>query len=184
MSTPRVAVCFAPGFEEIEAITIVDVLRRGGVDVTMASIGSEEWVTGSHDIPVRTDAPLAELDPADFAMAVLPGGMPGSAHLRDNELVRDFVRAVWNQGGHACAICAAPIALHAAGLLDGREATSYPAFADQLSGVAYSEEEVVCDSRLVTSRGPGTALAFSFRLLEELGLADKAAQLRKGMLAG
>ncbi len=183
MPAPKVAVCFAPGFEEIEAITIVDVLRRGGVDVTMASTGSEEWVTGSHAIPVRTDAPLAGLDPADFAMAVLPGGMPGSVHLRDDEGVRGFVRAVWTQGGYACAICAAPIALYAAGLLEGRKATSYPSFADQLSGVTYSEDEVVCDSRVVTSRGAGTALAFSFRLLEELGLADQAAQLRKGMLA-
>jgi len=183
MSTPTVAVCFAPGFEEIEAITIVDVLRRGGVSVTMASVVGEDWVTGSHDIVVRTDAKLTDLDPADFTMAVLPGGMPGSAHLRDSDLVLDFVRAVWTQGGHACAICAAPIALHAAGLLDGVQATSYPSFADQLSGAIYCEDEVVCDGRVVTSRGAGTALAFAFRLLEELDLAEQAAQLRKGMLA-
>jgi len=183
MTARHVAVCFAAGFEEIEAITIVDVLRRGGVEVTMASIEDEEWVVGAHDIPVRVDAWLANLDPADFAMVVLPGGMPGSEYLKNSELVQGFVRSVWDQGGHACAICAAPIALHAAGLLQERQATSYPAVAEQLSGVLYMEEDVVCDTRLVTSRGPGTALSFSLRLLEELGLADEAARLREGMLA-
>ncbi|MBT3285930.1 MAG: DJ-1/PfpI family protein [Victivallales bacterium] len=183
MSVPSVVVCLAPGFEEIEAVTIIDVLRRGGVAVTTAGTKDEEWVMGAHDIPMRADACLADLSPADFTMAVLPGGMPGSANLRDSERVRSLVRAVWEQGGYAGAICAAPIALHAAGLLQGRRATSYPSFADQLAGAIYCEDEVVCDERIVTSRGPGTALAFSFRLLEELGLAEAADQLRQGMLA-
>jgi len=183
MSMPRVVVCLAAGFEEIEAVTIIDVLRRGGVAVTTAGIEDGEWVMGAHDIPMRADAGLADLSPADFTMAVLPGGMPGSANLRDSELVRGFVRAVWEQGGHACAICAAPIALQAAGLLKGRRATSYPTFADQLPDAEYCEEAVVRDTRIITSRGPGTAFAFAFRLLEELGLAKAADQLRQGMLA-
>jgi 4-methyl-5(b-hydroxyethyl)-thiazole monophosphate biosynthesis len=183
MSTPNVVVCFAPGFEEIEAITIVDVLRRGGVAVTMASIDGTESVVGSHEVSIRMDASLAGLSPADYAMCVLPGGMPGAAHLRDSVLVRSFLCDVWNQGGHACAICAAPIALQAAGLLKGRRATSYPSFADQLPDAEYSEERVVIDQRVVTSRGPGTALAFAYTLLEQLGLASQADQLRQGMLA-
>jgi 4-methyl-5(b-hydroxyethyl)-thiazole monophosphate biosynthesis len=183
MSTPRVVVCFAAGFEEIEAITIVDVLRRGGVDVTTASIDGAEWVMGSHDIPVRVDAALGDLSPTDFGMAVLPGGMPGSANLRDSALVRSFICDVHAQGGYACAICAAPIALQAAGLLKGRRATSYPSFADQLTDAEYSEDRVVVDQRIATSRGAGTALAFSYALLEELGLKAEADQLRQGMLA-
>ena len=122
MAPPNVVVCFAPGFEEIEAVTIVDVLRRGGVAVTTAALDRGEWVVGAHDLAMRMDACLEDLPPDDFAMAVLPGGMPGSATLRDSALVRSFVRAVWERGGHACAICAAPIALHAAGLLQGRRA--------------------------------------------------------------
>ena len=178
----KVLVPLAGGFEEIEAITIVDVLRRAGIAVDVVSLDSLH-VKGAHQIVVHADLFINQINGVVYDAIVLPGGMPGSAHLRDSDLVLDFVRAVWTQGGHACAICAAPIALHAAGLLDGVQATSYPSFADQLSGAIYCEDEVVCDGRVVTSRGAGTALAFSFRLLEELDLAEQAAQLRKGMLA-
>lgn len=182
MSAPHVAVCFARGFEEIEAVTIVDVLRRGEVNVTMASIEEEEWVVGAHDIAVRVDAWLGELEPEQFAMVVLPGGMPGAENIKNSDLLQGFVRNVWDQGGHACAICAGPLALHAAGLLTERQATSYPSFAEQLSGVLYLEDDVVSDTRLVTSRGPATAIVFALRLLEELGLGEKAEELREAML--
>jgi 4-methyl-5(b-hydroxyethyl)-thiazole monophosphate biosynthesis len=175
---PRVLVPLAEGFEEIEAVTVIDLLRRAGIEVCIASAGpgsdsasaSSGAVTGSHGIAVQTDARLTDLDQADFEMIVLPGGMPGAAHLKDDTRVVDMLRRASERGGYVAAICAAPSVLAHAGLLDGRAATSFPGFLDERStpGLQLSTAPVVIDGRVITSRGPGTAIDFSLTLIEML----------------
>ena len=176
----RVLVPLAEGFEEIEAVTVIDLLRRAGIEVCIARAGSSPaaadanadpgTVTGSHGIAIQTDARLAELDEADFEMIVLPGGMPGAAHLKDDARVVDMLRRASERGGYVAAICAAPSVLAHAGLLDGRAATSFPGFLDERStpGLQLSTAPVVIDGRVITSRGPGTAIDFALTLIEML----------------
>jgi len=180
---PRVAVLLAEGFEELEAIAVIDVLRRASVDVTVAAVtGPGRTVVGSHRIAVTADALLADLHAADLSMVVLPGGMPGSANLAAHPAVLDLLRTVAAAGGFVAAICAAPIALHAAGLLAGRRVTCYPSFEQQLQGAVCTGNAVQRDGRLITSRGPGTALRFALELLRALDRDAQAEQLRQGML--
>ena len=175
----KAVVVLAQGFEEIEAITVIDVLRRAGIEVTIAGLECGA-VHGSHDIGVIADRPIEEVDAAGFDALILPGGMPGAAHLRDDSRVRALVQGFVKAGKLCAAICAAPIALEAAGVLAGRRATSYPGF--ELPSAAYAEENVVIDGNIVTSRGVGTALAFALALVERLETPDLAAQLRQRML--
>ena len=176
-----VAVLFAEGFEEIEAITIVDVLRRAGVEVAMVGVGGRT-ITGSHDIPVTVDVELEEARGREWDMIVLPGGLPGSTNLRDSQEVQDILRAQNARRGEIGAICAAPVALAAAGILEGKRVTSYPGFEGELKGALFCEERVVRDGNIITSRGVGTAMEFALRIVADLGGQDLADSLREGML--
>lgn len=176
-----VCVLLAPGFEEIEAITIVDVLRRAEVETTTVGVESLS-VIGSHDIAVQADELLADVADTEWDFVVLPGGMPGSANLRDSSAVQQLIATQHARGGRLAAICAAPIALARAGVLEGKRATSYPSFAEHLSGSAYVEEAVVVDDNVVTSRGVGTALPFALQLVEILQGAEVAQRLADAML--
>lgn len=177
-------VFLAEGFEEIEAVTIVDVLRRAEVEVTIAALRSTR-VVGAHGIAIEADLTLADLlsepkgAPA-FDALVLPGGMPGSSHLRDDPRVKDLLRRQAAASGIVAAICAAPIVLEAAGLLSGKAATSYPGY--ELESAHYKEDRVVTDGNVITSRGPGTALEFALTLVERLASRARANQLRQGMI--
>ena len=159
----------AEGFEEIEAVTIVDLLRRAGIEVRTAALGRRE-VTGSHGITVLADIGLDEAVAADFDMIVLPGGMPGAKHLKTDARVIELLQQIAAAGRYTAAICAAPSVLAHAGLLRDRAATSYPGFLqpDSAPGLRLSEAPVVIDGRSVTSRGPGTAIAFALALIELL----------------
>jgi 4-methyl-5(b-hydroxyethyl)-thiazole monophosphate biosynthesis len=178
---PRACVPLAEGFEEIEAITIVDVLRRAEVEVVVAGV-SGLTVRGAHAITITADRLLAEVSDQRWDAVVLPGGLPGAKHLRDDPGVQRLLRRQNAARGLIGAICAAPIALSKAGLLMGKAATSFPGFEGQLECREYREERVVVDANVVTSRGPGTALYFALELVRELGLADTAARLEHGML--
>jgi 4-methyl-5(b-hydroxyethyl)-thiazole monophosphate biosynthesis len=179
----RVAVLLAEGFEELEAVAIIDVLRRGDIDVLITALaGPSREVTGAHQIRIHADVLLSDLRPAELAMVVLPGGMPGSAHLAACPAVLDLLRVVAATGGQLAAICAAPIVLQAAGLLQGRRVTCYPTFEAQLVGAVCTGAAVQRDGRLITSRGPGTALRFALELLRALGGEARAEQLHQGML--
>jgi 4-methyl-5(b-hydroxyethyl)-thiazole monophosphate biosynthesis len=173
--TPRVLVPLAEGFEEIEAVTVVDLLRRAGIEVSTASLAGVR-VTGSHGITIEADMAIDDALAADFDMIVLPGGMPGAEHLKRDARVIALLRRFASDGRYTAAICAAPGVLAHAGLLDGRRATSFPGFlrADSAPGIALSEAPVVVDGRLVTSRGPGTAIEFSLALVELLCGRDAA----------
>jgi len=179
----RVLVPLAEGFEEIEATTIIDVLRRGGVEVVTAALGNT-CVVGAHAVCICADMTLdAALTDGGFDAVVLPGGMPGASNLRDDARVRNALADVVAKGGTAAAICAAPIALEAAGVLTGRRATCYPGFEDQLTSAAErSTERVVTDGPIVTSRGPGTAAEFATALVERFVDAETADGLREGLL--
>ncbi len=179
----RVLVPLAPGFEEIEAVTIIDVLRRADLDVVVARLDGEATaVPGAHGIAVETDTALASLQAADLRAIVLPGGLPGATNLREDERVLGLVRELHASGRLVAAICAAPIVLGAAGVLEGVRATSYPGFEDGLTGATLSEKRVEIDGAVITSRGPGTALEFALTLVGRLVGPEKADELSAAML--
>ena len=169
----KVLMPLAEGFEEIEAVTVVDLLRRAGIEVQTASLGARE-VTGSHGITVLADLGLDAAAADDYDMIVLPGGMPGADHLKKDARVVALLRQFAAAGRYTAAICAAPGVLAHAGLLEGRAATSYPGFLtrESAAGLRLSEDPVVVDGRVVTSRGPGTAVHFALALIELLAGAE------------
>jgi 4-methyl-5(b-hydroxyethyl)-thiazole monophosphate biosynthesis len=175
----KVLVMLADGFEEIEAVTIIDVLRRAGIQVTSASLG-EKIVRGAHELSLTADCRLDDVSSEVFDAIILPGGMPGSRNLRDDPRVIGLLRQQAEGGRYLGAICAGPIALEAAGVLKGKRATSYPG--SDLPSARYSEDRVVTDGKLVTSRGPGTALEFALEWVRLLTGAQKADQLRTSMI--
>ncbi|MFA5081414.1 MAG: DJ-1 family glyoxalase III [Hydrogenophilaceae bacterium] len=180
-----VLVPLAHGFEDLEAITIVDLLRRAGIEVVTAGLQTG-LVKGSRGNRVQPDATLDEVIGRDFDMIALPGGMPGAENLTNDPRIQALLKRLSEAGKYTAAICAAPIALAQAGLLDGKRATSYPGFVDRLPipGVRYLSDPVVVDGKVVTSRGPGTAMDFALALIELL--LDKATRdkVEAGLVRG
>lgn len=176
----KVALMLAEGFEEIEALTVVDILRRGDINCLMISL-KEKFVTGSHGIKVEADEILSD-DIKEFDMIILPGGMPGSANLRDSEKLEKIVKEMYFNDKKIAAICAAPIALERYGIIKGKNITSYPNSLINEKEVNYKEDKVVVDKNIITSRGPATAMDFGYELLRQLGEVDKAEKLEIGML--
>ena len=179
--TRDILVPLLPGFEEIEAVTVIDVLRRAELPVR---VGGREVgpVRGSHGIEVYAEVALAEVDPASLQMVALPGGMPGAANLAEDPTVQSLVRALAGAGDYTAAICAAPMALAAAGVHEGKKVTCYPGFESHLDGAEVVEDRVVVDGKVVTSRGPGTALEFALSLVGLLAGSEREAALERGML--
>lgn len=174
-------VMLAPGFEEIEALAFVDILRRADIDVNTVSIDNTETVTGSHNITVVADVKLDELSDISDGV-VLPGGLPGTYNLQKNNKVTEMIKKYYESGKLVAAICAAPIVLGELDLLKNKNATCYPSFEDKLIGANVSLERVVTDGNIITSRGAGTAHDFAFKFVELLRGADKAKELRSSML--
>jgi len=178
---PRACVLLANGFEEIEAVTLIDVLRRAEVEVV--TLGVEGLaVNGAHGITIQADETLAAGAEQTWDMVILPGGLPGAHTLRDDPAVQALIKKQHAGGGKLAAICAAPIALGRAGVLGGKRATSYPGFEAELLGADAQSDRVVRDGTVFTSRGPGTAMQFALALAEDLVGAEAAASLRAGML--
>ena len=178
----RIVVVLAPGFEETEAVSVIDVLRRAEFDVAIAGLDGDGAVTGNHGITLIAEEPLRDVDGNEVRLVVLPGGMPGAQHLADSKLVCGLIRQVYDLDNLVAAICAAPIALHAAGVLGGKRVTSYPAFRDKLTGAAPTDALVERDGNVITSQGPGTALLFALELVRALGALEKADEIEKAML--
>lgn len=187
LSPLRAVVVLATGFEEIEAITPIDVLRRAGVEVVVAGLGGATTVVvvGAHGLGLAVDTTLEHL-PAEIDAVVLPGGLPGAENLANSTEVSQLIQRVAESGGIVAAICAAPaLVLAPSGLLEGKRATCYPGFEERFPrGAQHEEARVVVDGRLITSRGPGTALEFALALVSELVSPERAAELAQGMLAG
>lgn len=165
----RVLVPLAEGFEEIEAVTVIDLLRRAGIEVIAAGLAPGA-VTGSHGIAITPDTSLGEVLGESFDMIVLPGGMPGATHLADDARLLALLRRQEESGGLTAAICAAPAVLAKAGLLAGKRATGFPGFLTSISApdTLVLDDAVVEDDRIITSRGPGTAMDFALALVERL----------------
>lgn len=177
-----VYVHLADGFEEIEALTVVDVLRRANIAVKTVSITGDKTVRGAHDIMVAADLLFEEADFDKCEMIILPGGMPGTANLAKHEGLAEQLNAFAQSDKWLAAICAAPSVLGRMSLLKGKRVTSYPGYESQLIGAVYSEERVVRDRKIITSRGPGTAMEFSLELVKLLKNEQTAAALRNAMI--
>jgi len=175
-------VFFAEGFEEIEAITVVDVLRRAGLAITMVSMTGSLEVRGAHQIPVITDDLFEYVDHQGADILILPGGGPGTKNLAASHKLGDLLKKYNAEGKWVAAICAAPSILGALGILKGKTATSYPGYEPQLEGATISHAPVVQDGNIITSRGAGTALEFALKLVEISVGKEKAMNLREGMV--
>ena len=171
----KVYVFFADGFEEIEGLTVVDMLRRVGVETVMVSVNGSKNVTGAHGIVIETDGVFTEYSYEDGTMAVLPGGMPGTNHLMAHEGLKEVLLSYHKEKKYLAAICAAPSVLGMNGLLTGRHATCYPGFEEKLLGAKAMPDAVVMDGTIITSRGMGTAIAFGVALVSVL-VSDEAAE--------
>ena len=179
----RTLVPLAQGCEELEAVTIIDLLRRAGIEVVTAGL-EEGPVTASRGVRLLPDTTLEAVLEESFDMLVLPGGLPGADHLQQDPRIARLLRRVDQEGGYTAAICAAPKVLASAGLLDGRQATSYPGVLDgmQLPRVEVDLQPVIRDGRVVTSRGPGTAMDFALELIEVLAGREKRTQVESALV--
>lgn len=178
----RVLIPLAPGFEDLEAITLTDLLRRARIEVVTAGLQAG-LVQGARGTRVQPDVELDAVLDASFDMIALPGGMPGAENLKNDARVIALLKRHAAAGHTTAAICAAPIALAAAGLLDGHTVTSYPGFLDRdvPPGATFSHAPVVVDGRVLTSRGPGTAMDFALALIEHLVGRETRDQVEAGL---
>ena len=171
----RIGVFMAEGCEEIEALTVVDLARRAGIEVAMISITGEKVVKGAHEINFETDIPAEFMDFDLLDGIVLPGGMPGTLNLGANKYVLQTIVDFNVKGKLVSAICAAPSVLGEAGLLKEKKATSYPGFEEKLIGAEICDDAVVVDGNIITSRGMGTAIPFALEIVRYL-MDDKTAE--------
>jgi 4-methyl-5(b-hydroxyethyl)-thiazole monophosphate biosynthesis len=178
---PRVVVILADGFEEVEAMAIVDVLRRADIDTVTAGL-HEGTVVSARKVKVIPDTVIDKVRSDDFDMIVLPGGQPGSDNLNADNRVKELLKGFSQKGKLTGAICAAPFVLANAGVLQGKHATSFPSYKDRLGDVIYEEKTVVEDGNILTSRGPGTALSFGLAIVARLLSKEKAQKIREAML--
>lgn len=159
---------FATGFEEVEALTVVDILRRGGVDCKTVSVTGDYDVTSSHAVTVRADLLFEEQGLEDGDMLILPGGIPGTPNLKAHAGLDKLIRHYHEAGKYLAAVCAAPTVYGEKGLLQGRKATCFPGMESGLVGAEHREDKVVCDGQFITSRGMGTCIDFGLTLLAKL----------------
>lgn len=178
----KIGVFMADGCEEIEALTVVDIARRAGIETAMISISGNKEVTSAHKVTFKTDIPAEFMDYDMLDGIVLPGGMPGTKNLAANEYVQKVIADFAKAGKLVAAICAAPSVLGEAGLLEGKKATCYPGFEDKLLGATTSLEPVVVDGNIITSRGMGTAIDFSLAIVAYLIDEEKAEKIREGII--
>lgn len=177
-----VYVHLANGFEEIEALTIVDLLRRADIETETVSIMGRLPVTGAHGVEVVADILFEDAVYSECELIVLPGGMPGASNLDGHSGLREKLLSFHNQDKPLAAICAAPLALGHAGILKGRKATCYPGFEKELEGAELLKDAVVSDRGVTTSRGPATAIPFALTLIEALKGKETADQIARDLL--
>jgi 4-methyl-5(b-hydroxyethyl)-thiazole monophosphate biosynthesis len=177
----KVLIPLAEGLEEIEAITIIDILRRGGVSVTTASLTEDKLIKGSHDVAIQADSSLDDLDLTGFGAIVLPGGGLGTENLIKDQRIIQIVQGFNAEEKYVCAICAAPTVLATAGVLTGLKGTCYPTCAKML-GDSYGHAPVIADGNIITSQGPGTAMLFSLVLIHHFVNEETAHKVAAALL--
>lgn len=178
----QVCVFLADGFEEIEGLTVVDLLRRAEVKVTTVSITGEHTIHGAHGIDVHADKLFEEMSYEEQDMLVLPGGMPGTLNLGKHKGLEALLRKFYQKEKYIAAICAAPSIFGKYGFLNGRKATSYPGFEETLEGAELVTDDVVVSDFVITSRGMGTAIPFSLTLIEKLVGLQKSEEISKSII--
>ena len=178
----KVTLFLADGFEEIEALGTVDILRRAGIPVTTVSITSDRNVTGAHNVTTVADTVFAEVDFSTTDVLVLPGGMPGAKNLNEHEGVKRKIKEYAEKGKVVAAICAAPMVLGGLGLLEGKKATCYPGFEPGLIGAKVTGEKVAVDKNIVTGKGPGLVFEFALELVETIAGAGTRKEVQEGLL--
>ncbi|MDR1202319.1 MAG: DJ-1/PfpI family protein [Tannerellaceae bacterium] len=172
----------APGFEEIEATGIIDVLRRGEIETTVVSIIDDYIVLGAHGIALVADVLFEETDFSEADALILPGGMPGSSNLNAFEPLKELFVKHYESGKIVAAICAAPLVLGGLGILKGRRATCYPGYESQLTGAILTDEPVVVDGNVITGKGPGFVFDFGLTLVNVLKGPSEAEEVAGGLL--
>ncbi len=177
----RVVILLADGFEELEAVAIIDVLRRAGIEIVSAGL-KEGPVPSARNVRIIPDTVIDTVSADDFDMIVLPGGIPGADNLNADERVIALIKDFNAKGKITGAICAAPYVLANAGVLEGKRATAYPSFRDKLGSAMYEEKSVVEDGNVLTSRGPGTAICFALTIVEKFAGRQTAEKVKEGML--
>ena len=178
----RIAIFFATGYEEIEALTVVDICRRCNVEIDMVSVTETDMVTGSHGIPVKIDKLFSEVNFGEYDMLVLPGGMPGTRNLEAHEGLMAQVDAFFEAGKYIGAICAAPSVFGHRGILKGKRACCYPGFESHLEGASVSTNPVEVDGNVITSRGMGTAIPFALAIASHFCGQEKADEMAKTII--
>jgi len=178
----KIAVFFAEGYEEIEALTVVDLCRRAGIDATMVSVADTRTVRGSHGINVEMDASLKDISFESLDMLVFPGGMPGTKNLEACGALMEALDQFYRGGKYVAAICAAPSIFGHRGIVKGRKACCYPGFESHMEGAETTENTVEIDGNVITSRGMGTAIDFSLAIIRVLSGQEKAESLADGIV--
>lgn len=172
----------ANGFEEMEAFTVADILRRADTEIETVSVSKDIMVTGSHNICVKADRLFENLSFDNTTAIVFPGGMPGATNLKQHIALKKLIEDLNKKNIYIAAICAAPIVLGNAGILKGKKAICYPGFESELIGAEIVDRNVVIDGNTITSKGPGTAIEFAFEILNCLGAGNKVDSLKKNMI--
>ncbi len=180
--TKKVSVFLADGLEEIEGLTVVDILRRANVEVSMVSVTGRRQVQGAHGIGIMADETFEEADFSETGMLVLPGGLPGTTHLQEHEGLRELLLAFDREEKQIAAICAAPSVLGGLGLLRGKKACCYPSFEEKMDASEVLYDPVVTDGHITTGRGMGAAIPFALRLTELLCGKETAEKIGKSIL--
>lgn len=185
MEEGKVVVVLANGFEEIEAVTPIDVLRRAGLEVVVAGVGSLD-IAGAHGMGFRCDCEVSSVQGKVLRAIVLPGGMPGAVNLHESAKVNELVLSAYKANALVCAICASPaVVLAPLGILDGRKAVCYPGMETRFEGIGFEKgKAVVRDGNVVTAAGPGCAFDFSFEIVRALCGCDAAKGLEESMVWG
>ena len=183
-SNKKVYVFAAQGLEEIECLTQVDLLHRGGVEVILTAVGGSLTIQGSHKIVMQADALIEDVDLSDADALVLPGGMPGTLNLQADDTLAGALKKAVGSEVWICAICAAPRVLGHLGLLEGQTATCYPGCETYLTGAKTTENPVEVSGQFITSRGVGTAIPFALKILEKLEGAECAEKIEKSIVFG
>lgn len=171
----------AEGFEEVEALAPLDIIRRAGLEIKTVGVGSKT-VIGSHGIPVTADITVDELSDSTPDMVILPGGMPGTKNLDANETVHKAIADAVKNGAYLCAICAAPMILGKLGLLVGKKATCFPGFEEYLAGAIVTGQKVAVDGRIITAKGMGAAVEFGLAIVAALKDEATADELAKAIM--
>ena len=175
-------VFLADGFEEIEALAPVDILRRAGLYVKTVSVMDEQVVAGAHGVPVLADVMFDEVNAEDAEMILLPGGLPGATNLDAHQGLSQMILDFAKEEKPLAAICAAPLVFGNRGLLEGKKATCYPGFETYLKGAQYTAALVEKDGNFITGKGPGAAMEFAFAIVEKYCGMDKVNELKQGMM--